>query len=201
MGALPFQEPSVPDARVEIPAELIQESPRPGGERLLESKKSDSPIIGQNAPREPGLGGVFGATFLVLAILAGAFLLLRRFLGKSRLFAGGAAMRILARRPLAPRQEIVLVEIGSRVIVVGATREALTRLGEITAAEELARLRSRCGLSREEIAADAAPSSKISDPEAAPTEAPAPAGYQGVLEELSRIRTTMRDWSRQEASS
>src|SRR5882672_4903314 len=95
MGALPFQEPSVPDARVEIPAELLQESPRPGGGRRLESLKSDPPKLGQPASREPGLGGVFGATFLVLAILAGAFLLLRRFLGKTRLFAGGAAVRIL----------------------------------------------------------------------------------------------------------
>ena len=199
MGALPFQEPSVPDARVEIPAELIRESSRPGGERRLESQKTDSPKLGQNASREPGLGGVFGATFLVLAILAGAFLLLRRFLGKSRLFAGGAAMRILARRPLAPRQEIVLVEIGSRVIVVGATRESLTRLGEITAAEELARLRARCGLGREEGTADPAPSSKTSEPESAPAEPQAAGGYQGVLEELSRIRTTVRDWARQEA--
>lgn len=194
MGARLFQEASVPDARVEIPAELLQESPRPGGERLLEYRKPDSPKIGQNATREPGLGGVFGATFLVLAILAGAFLLLRRFLGKSRLFAGGAAMRILARRPLAPRQEVILVEIGSRVIVVGATRESLTRLGEITAAEELARLRSRCGLGREEPAAEASTSPQTPEPEI-----PATPGYQGVLEELSRIRTTVRDWARQEA--
>ncbi|HTF56278.1 MAG TPA: flagellar biosynthetic protein FliO [Planctomycetota bacterium] len=199
MGALPFQEPSVPDARVEIPAELLRESPRPGAERRLESLKSDPPKFGQPASREPGLGGVFGATVLVLAILAGAFLLLRRFLGKTRLFAGGAAVRILARRPLAPRQEVVLVEIGSRVIIVGATRESLTRLGEITAAEELARLRSRCGLGREEMSVDAAPSPKSPEPEVLPAEPQATTGYQGVLEELSRIRTTVRDWARQEA--
>jgi len=199
MGALPFQDASVPDARVEIPAELMRESPRPQVERRLESSKSESPKLGTGASREPGLGGVFGATFLVLAILAGAFLLLRRFLGKSRLFAGGAAVRILARRPLAPRQEVVLVEIGSRVIVVGATRDSLTRLGEITSAEELARLRSRCGLAREEAAADAAASSTSPEPEMPATERPGAAGYQGVVDELSRIRTTVRDWARQEA--
>jgi len=199
MGALPFQEPSVPAPGVEIPAELMREIPRPEGGRRLESAKSESPKLGAGAPREPGLGGVFGATFLVLAILAGAFLLLRRFLGKSRLFAGGAAVRILARRPLAPRQEVVLVEVGSRVIVVGATRESLTRLGEITGAEELARLRSRCGLGREESSGEATPSPKTPELEGPGTEPAATPGYQGVLEELSRIRTTVRDWARQEA--
>ena len=197
MGAHP-QDPTVPALGVEIPAELLKDEPAPASPLLQSLKKLEDRPIGRNTGAEPGLGGAFAATVVVVALLLGAFVLLRKFMGRSRFFAPGNSMRVLARRPIAPRQEVVLVEIGSRVLVVGATRESLSRLGEITSAEEIASLRARCGASSD--------SSAIHIPRAA--ESPAPvveearpaASYDGVLEELSKIRSTVRDWTRQEAT-
>ncbi len=194
MGA-PLQDPSVPAAGVEIPAELLRDEAPAASPRLEELKKLENRPIGRDAASEPGLGGAIGATALVIALLLGAFLVLRKFLGRSRLFAPGTAVRVLARRPLAPRQEVILVEIGARVLVVGATRDSLCRLGEVTGAEEIAALRSRCGVASAE-------SGPVRTPRLA-IEAPAqePGGdYSGVLEELTRIRTTVRDWTRQEVT-
>src|SRR5687768_6123816 len=135
MGA-PLQDPSVPAARVEIPADMLKEEAPAVSPRLEELRKLEDKPIGRHSVPEPGLGGAFGATILVVGLLIGAFLVLRKFLGRSRLFAPASAVRILARRPLAPRQEVLLVEIGSRVLIVGATKDSLSRLGEVTAAEE-----------------------------------------------------------------
>ena len=204
------QDPSVPAASVEIPAELLrgQESAPPARElKKLESRK-----IGSGDAPETGLGGALAATLLVLGLLLGAFLLLRKLLGRTRLFASGTAMRVLARKPLAPRQEVVLVEIGARVFVVGATRESLTRLGEITGAEEIAALRSKCGAGSPEPArlSVSAPEPDEPAPKASEASPPgfalkvseaSPSGFAGVAEELTRLRSTVRDWSRQEASS
>jgi flagellar biosynthetic protein FliO len=199
MGAH-LQDPSVPAARVEIPAELLREEIAAPSPRLNELIAGQDKKIGEGVAPEAGLGGALGATAFVLALLFGAFLLLRRLLGRSRLFASGNAMKILARRPLAPRQEVILVEIGARVLVIGATRESLSRLGELTSAEEIAALRARCGA----VPAETIPSRPlrlhVEEPAAPPAaEARPGAAYDGVLEELSRIRTTVREWARQEA--
>src|SRR5688572_24578584 len=143
----PHQDPSVPAATADdFPPELIVREQPVASPRLAELKALESRKIGRDEPSEAGLGGAIGATVFVLAILAGGFLLLRKLLGRTRLFAPAAAMRILARRPLAPKQEVILVEIGPRVLVIGATRESLSRLGEVTSPEEISALRSRCGI-------------------------------------------------------
>ncbi|HKS16128.1 MAG TPA: flagellar biosynthetic protein FliO [Planctomycetota bacterium] len=193
MGA-PHQDPSVPAAQasVEIPAELLKNESPATSPRLEALKKIEDQKIGQSSTPEPGIGGALGATVFVVALLLGAFLVLKKFLGRSRLFASGTAMRILARRPLAPRQEVILVEIGSRVLIVGATRESLSRLGEVTAADEIASLRARVGAAPVE----AAPARSLP----APVESKPAPSYDGVIEELSRIRTTVNDWSRQEVT-
>jgi flagellar biosynthetic protein FliO len=185
----PHQDPSVPAATVEFPPELLVREQAAPSPKLAELRSQENRKIGRDDAPESGLGGALGATVFVLAILAGAFLLLRKLLGRSRLFAPGSAMRVLARRPLAPKQEVILVEIGPRVLVIGATRESLSRLGEVTSAEEIAALRSRCGI-------EPAPAVRPARPAPAP-EAPS---YDGVVEELTRIRSTVRDWSRQEVA-
>lgn len=192
----PRQDPSVPAARVEFPAELLGEEAPPVSPRLEGLKKLETRKIGRDEAPESGLGGAIGATLFVVALLLGAFLLMRKLLGRSRLFASGSSMRVLARRPIAPRQEVILVEIGARVLVIGATRESLSRLGELTGAEEIAALRSRCGVSTPD-----AGSTRPALPAPAPVAEEKPGGaYDGVIEELSRIRTTVRDWTRQEVA-
>ena len=196
----PHQDPSVPAATVEFPPELLVREPAAASPRLAELKTFESRKIGRDEAPESGLGGALGATVFVLAILAGAFLLLRKLLGRSRLFAPGSAMRILARRPLAPKQEVILVEIGPRVLVIGATRESLSRLGEVTSAEEIAALRARCGIAPAPQSSEGPNGlfnreSRIENRESAP----APS-YDGVLEELTRLRSTVRDWTREEVA-
>jgi len=90
----------------------------------------------------PSVGGFVVGSFAVVGCLGGAFLLLRRFGRSSRLLGGGNAIQVLARRALGPRQEILLVEVGSKVFMIGSTKDHLSALGEIAAPDEVALLRA-----------------------------------------------------------
>jgi flagellar biogenesis protein FliO len=126
--------PAAPSARAAedrpVPAIPAQDLPRSG--RLLE----DRPESG------PGIGGFVAGSLAVVGLLGGALLLLRRFGRGSRLLGAGGPIRVLARKPLGPKQDVFLVEIGTRVFVIGSTREQLSALGEFSGSDEVAALRA-----------------------------------------------------------
>ncbi|MBI4563650.1 MAG: flagellar biosynthetic protein FliO [Planctomycetes bacterium] len=117
--------------------------------------------------REPNLSGVYVWTLAVLALIALAYAALRRWTRRARRSGDGAALRILERRPIAPRQELLLVEVESRIFLIGATRERFSTLGAFHRSEERGR-----------------------------SEAPPPAtSYDEVAEELRDVRRAVREWS------
>ena len=80
----------------------------------------------------------------VLALIVGLFLVGRRFLPRG-VFAqqgggGGGAVQVLARTTIAPKQRIVLLQVGRRILVVADGGQNLTTLCEITDAGEAAAL-------------------------------------------------------------
>ncbi len=86
---------------------------------------------GAHAPAEPSAAGIAGWTLAVLGLVAGAALVARKALRGSALIApAGGAIELLGRRPLGGRQDLYLVAIGKRVLLVGSTKDGLTTLGE-----------------------------------------------------------------------
>jgi flagellar biogenesis protein FliO len=81
---------------------------------------------------------------LAMSIVLGLIFLLKFLAGKAfpSLAAGKGSrvVRVLARSPLAPKQQLVLVQVGRRVIVIGDSAGELTSLSEITDADEVASL-------------------------------------------------------------
>jgi flagellar biosynthetic protein FliO len=176
----PAVEAAAPD-RPAIPAEEPRRASRP-----LE----DRPEGG------PGFAGFIVGSFAVLGLLGGAFLLLRRFGKNSRLVAGANAIKVLARKPLNQRQEIFLVEVGTKVFMIGSTRDHMSTLGEIDSPDEVAALRAnlpkddshrrefhqslREGLRSEEMPGDAPPREERV--------------FASIADELAEIRKTVRAW-------
>jgi flagellar biosynthetic protein FliO len=81
---------------------------------------------------------------MALAVVI-ALILLLRWGGKKLFQKGGMsrstrAVQVLARAPLAPRQHIVLVRVGRRVLVVGECGSQMNPLCEITDGDEIAAL-------------------------------------------------------------
>ena len=87
-----------------------------------------------SAPRrsdtEPALPGVAAWTAAVLALVGGAAWAARRALRGTRLALPDGSITLLGRRPLGARQDLYLVGVGRRVLLIGSTREGLVTLGD-----------------------------------------------------------------------
>lgn len=128
------------------------------------------------------LGGFLAWTGVVMLLLGGALWLLRRFGRGSRLLDGGGLIRVLARRPLGPKQEIFLVEVGAKAFLIGSTRDQLRTLGEFAQPDEVAALRA----GRED---SVRPSFRESL-----RERETPVAGASIADELAEIRKTVHAW-------
>ena len=81
------------------------------------------------------LGLVLGLIFLLRWVMKSFFAG-----GVAGAAAGSRAMQVLSRSPLSPRQQLLLVRVGRRLIVVGDSAGQMTALSEITDPDEVAAL-------------------------------------------------------------
>lgn len=83
-----------------------------------------------------------------LAVVVGLFLLLvwlqRRLSGRSGLRLPGAVVQTLGRVPLNGRQEMHLVQVGNKLLLLAVTATSAETLTEITDPAEIARLNGIC---------------------------------------------------------
>jgi len=186
-GASPTHAPELPaDSKPRAPEKLIPPpEPRPVSEKLVDRADSG-----------PSLGGFVVGSLVVMALLVGLFLLLKRVGRGSRFLAGGGVISVLARKPLGQRQEVFLVEVGPKVFLVGSTRDTLSTLGEFSNPDEIAVLRAKLPGRRDD-------SMKLAFRESLreglkDEEDPRPATarvYDSIAGELAEIRKTVKGWS------
>ena len=176
---LPAAEPVRPAAGLAIPVE--------------EARRLSRPLVEEKGEAGPSLGGFVVGSFAVLGCLGAAFLILRRFGKNSRLLGVPSAIRVLARKPLGPKQEIFLVEVGSRVFMIGSTRERLATLGEFAAPDEVAQLRANLPERRDEsqrVEFSQSLREGLRDGEQPREERV----FASIADELAEIRKTVRAW-------
>jgi len=168
---------------LEVPKDPASEGPR----------RPESPASLPRPADLPGLGGVAFWTLVVLAAIAGTFLLLRRWLRRTQ-FLGAETVRILARKPLGPRQQVFLLEVGPKVFVVGSTRERLSTLGEFSVSEEVAAVRAASPVYEADSAERAfreSLSEGMREQQNPPALGPA---YGSLFDELREIRKKVVSW-------
>jgi len=98
------------------------------------SQKNDTPSVTSFEP---------GRVVLSLAAVVGLILFLKW--GSKKVFAlpsasGAGVMQVVSRTNLAPKQQMLLVRVGRRLMVIGDSGGRLTGLGEITDPDEVASL-------------------------------------------------------------
>jgi flagellar biogenesis protein FliO len=144
--------------------------------RAPAGQKADS--VTPTAPTD-GIG--FTRVLLSLAAVVGLILFLRW--GGVKLFKGQGTphstgvMQVVARAPIAPRQQLMLVRVGRRVVVVSNSAGQMTPLSEITDADEVAELLGQLKRGREP---GANPFASIFNRAEADYEQPAEVGSEGV---------------------
>lgn len=101
---------------------------------------------GDAAQRSGGRG--WFSTMTSLSVVVGAFLLLlyvaRRHLPQGTRRLPAEAVESLGRMTLGPRQELHLVRVGTRLLVIGASPQGLAALGAVDEPEEVERLEQLC---------------------------------------------------------
>lgn len=92
-----------------------------------------------------GLGRTLVALLIVVALIFGVRLVLRRLArgGRSRALPG--AVEVVAKMSLSARQQLVLVRLGRRLVLVGTGPEGMTTLSEVTDADEVSALLGEAG--------------------------------------------------------
>lgn len=161
--------------------------------RLLHVPEPSRRIVDRPEPG-PSPAGFALWTGVVLALMAGAFALLRRWTRGTRFAAAGGAIDVLARKSVGPKQDLYLVGVGPKVFLLGATRERLSTLGEFSHADEVALLRADLPGRREDSARSTFRDSLregLREGEAAP---PAEVAYASIADEIAEIRKTVKAW-------
>jgi flagellar protein FliO/FliZ len=131
-------------------------TPAFGGDADADSSAEQSsplrrPVPLQGTPRPAfagrpaeGAGGWWLGTAgvaLALALCGWGSIAARKYRPSPRPGASALAMRVIGRTSLSPRHSVYLLEVGGRVLIVGAGAQgAPTLLGELTEAEEIARV-------------------------------------------------------------
>jgi len=127
---LPAQEPDA------ITAWLDEEvGPAAPSTRSLRRSIAGSSVAATSSPtgRPSSVSAVemFWPLLLVLAVIAGAAALARRYLGKAAGVGRGGVLDVLAHHRLSSKQSFCLIRLGRRLIVVGVTSERLSAIAEI----------------------------------------------------------------------
>ncbi len=130
------------------PAELAAQPPADGRQSSTTTASSDD-LAGRVVPRRTGgdeSRTIYGAskgdgtggwlrTLGALAVVAGLILAVRWFLrrwGASGPAGQAGPMEVLARASVAPRQQLLLVRLGKRLVLIGASGGAMTTLAEVS---------------------------------------------------------------------
>jgi flagellar biogenesis protein FliO len=124
-----------------------QDIRRPGsGSGNAKASATSRPATAKNATRPPADTGGFGAARVAMALGAVIALILlmrwvaRRFFGAAGPGRSTRAVQVLSRSPVTPRQQLVVLRVGRRLLVVADGGAQMSTLTEITDPDEVASL-------------------------------------------------------------
>jgi flagellar protein FliO/FliZ len=109
----------------------------PGGSRVSATQPMAMPSLGVDVTR------MLMALAIVIGLIYAARWFVKRFYNGSVMPAGSRVVQVLNRTVLAPKQQILLLQVGKRVVVVGESNGNLTTLAQIEDADEIAQLTGR----------------------------------------------------------
>jgi flagellar biogenesis protein FliO len=142
----------------------------------IESEKLQiDPATAKAAAQDKGLsaseaGGDLFRVVCALGAVIFIIVLMKKLATRSGWFGpmpkAGRLVRVISRSPLAPKQHVVLLQVGKRLIVVGDSAGSLTALAQITEPDEVAAL--------------------VGEAASAKSAAPVAAGFAGMFKRANR---------------
>ena len=135
-----LQDPEPPTSiQTETQTETAsREVKRPEPQKARATRPKASQAV--NHPNKTGLFGFKDILplFAVLALIAVAAFVVKRFMPAKTLLTGAGALEIVARLSLSPKQTLILVKMGRRLVLLGTTSDGITPLSEVTDSDQVA---------------------------------------------------------------
>lgn len=128
------------------PAGAASRAAAPGdetAERTVPRKSGQSPESRRLGEKDGDLGGwvrTVAALAAVVVLIFAARLVLRRLAGGRVGLGGSRAIEVLARANLSARQQLSLVRLGRRLVLIGSSPTGMSCLAEVTDPTEVAEL-------------------------------------------------------------
>lgn len=113
--------------------------PREQGAVRRDSQTEEA-AVGQS---QPWYRQMLPALMIVLALIAGGTVLLKRIVPGARLTGRDGPVEVLSSTSISPKQSLSLVRCGRRVILIGVTPEHISALSEVTDPTEVGLLLSK----------------------------------------------------------
>jgi flagellar biosynthetic protein FliO len=116
-------------------------------EQALESAEAESagrPVDLRRIERPNGASGSLWSVrdmlplLAVLALIIGLAVLVKRYLAPKRLLPGTNGLEVIARTPISPKQNLVLVKMGPTLVLLGQTSERITSLAWVEDPDQVA---------------------------------------------------------------
>lgn len=76
----------------------------------------------------------------VLLLIGGMAMVLRRYMPARRLLGGSDVLKIVARTHVSPKQQLVLVKLGRRLVLLGVSPERISSLSTVEDSDQVAML-------------------------------------------------------------
>ncbi len=149
--ALPAQSPAAPaqgaDSTAAPAAAATVKAPDPQAasseNQELPPRKSKTGGSRNGKPDSldrPGLIRDLWPLLAVLVLIAAIALFLKKFLPTRRLMAGSQVLRIVARTHVTPKQQLMLIKLGRRMVLLGVSPDRISTLSTVDDPEQVALL-------------------------------------------------------------
>ena len=169
--------------------QVIQRRSAPAGS----VRASDAQHAVQRPERGLGSWSVWDSLplLLVLALIGGVALVVKRSLPARRMLGGGGVLSVLARLPVSGKQSIMLVKMGRQLVLLGVSPENISSLGTVADPEQVAAMIGEIASSKKESMTKAfsqafsEESNAYAGPEEEGAESPSASGHmKGLLDKV-----------------
>lgn len=152
--ALPPETPAsaeTPASPVQTPATPSVAAPVESGEskEIARRDNATTSVVANNENRKiarakaEGKSGLLADLFPLLAVLvliAGIVFILKKYMPARRLLAGSDVLQIVARTHVSPKQQLMLVKLGRKMVMIGVSPDRIQTLAVVDDPDQVAAL-------------------------------------------------------------
>lgn len=136
---------TAPAAKAAAPTEAPADRPVPPPSRKGAEALEDAAVTRRGPTSFDGYVRTLLALAAVVALIFLARLLIRRFGHSGQGVGRSEPVSVISRTSVGPRQQLLLVEMGPKLLLVGASASGFSSLGEVSDPDEVASLLAKAG--------------------------------------------------------